>query len=85
MFSGHFLLELYSERYFFYSDKVPLIQLISHPSHCRKNITSPETNLFAAEPIVAVTVKKCLEKALNDILPGVPFVVVPEIRDSWGR
>ena len=33
---------------------------------------------------VAVTVKNFMEKAFNDILPGVPFVVEPEIRDSWG-
>ena len=33
---------------------------------------------------VAVTVKNCMEKAFNDILPEVPFVVEPEIRDSWG-
>jgi DNA polymerase I-like protein with 3'-5' exonuclease and polymerase domains len=33
---------------------------------------------------VAVTVKDCMEKAFNDILPEVPFVVEPEIRDSWG-
>jgi DNA polymerase-1 len=33
---------------------------------------------------VAVTVKNCMEKAFNDVLPGVPFVVEPEIRDSWG-
>jgi DNA polymerase-1 len=33
---------------------------------------------------VAVTVKDCMEKAFNDILPEVPFVVEPEKRDSWG-
>ena len=33
---------------------------------------------------VAVTVKECMEKAFNEILPEVPFVVDPEIRDSWG-
>lgn len=33
---------------------------------------------------VAVTVKDCMEKAFCDILPGVPFVVEPKIRDSWG-
>ena len=33
---------------------------------------------------VAVTVKNCMEKAFADILPEVPFVVEPEIRDSWG-
>ena len=33
---------------------------------------------------VAVMVKDCMEKAFNDILPEVPFVVEPEIRDSWG-
>ena len=33
---------------------------------------------------VAVTVKECMENAFNDILPEVPFVVEPEIRDSWG-
>jgi len=33
---------------------------------------------------VAVTVKDCMEKAFNDILPEVPFVVEPEIKDSWG-
>jgi len=33
---------------------------------------------------VAVTVKNCMEKAFCDILPEVPFVVEPEIRDSWG-
>ena len=33
---------------------------------------------------VAVTVKNFMEKAFCDILPEVPFVVDPEIRDSWG-
>ena len=33
---------------------------------------------------VAVTAKNCMEKAFNHILPEVPFVVAPEIRDSWG-
>jgi DNA polymerase I-like protein with 3'-5' exonuclease and polymerase domains len=33
---------------------------------------------------VAVTVKDCMEKAFADILPEVPFVVEPEIRDFWG-
>jgi DNA polymerase I-like protein with 3'-5' exonuclease and polymerase domains len=33
---------------------------------------------------VAVTVKNCMEKAFNDVLPGVPFAVEPEIKDSWG-
>ena len=33
---------------------------------------------------VAVTVKNCMEKAFKDVLPGVRFVVEPEIRDSWG-
>jgi hypothetical protein len=33
---------------------------------------------------VAVMVKNCMEKAFNDILPEVQFVVEPEIRDSWG-
>jgi len=33
---------------------------------------------------VAVTVKNCMEKAFNDLLPGVPFVVEPDISDSWG-
>jgi DNA polymerase-1 len=33
---------------------------------------------------VAETVKECMENAFNDILPEVPFVVEPEIRDSWG-
>jgi len=33
---------------------------------------------------VAVTVKSCMENAFCDILPEVPFVVEPEIRDSWG-
>jgi DNA polymerase I-like protein with 3'-5' exonuclease and polymerase domains len=33
---------------------------------------------------VAVTVKNCMEKAFNDILPEVPFIVEPEIRDFWG-
>jgi hypothetical protein len=32
---------------------------------------------------VAVTVKDCMEKAFADILPEVPFIVEPEIRDSW--
>ena len=33
---------------------------------------------------VAVTLKECMEKAFAEILPEVPFVVEPEIRDSWG-
>jgi len=33
---------------------------------------------------VAVTVKNFMEKAFNDILPEVRFVVEPEIRESWG-
>jgi DNA polymerase-1 len=33
---------------------------------------------------VAETVKECMENAFNDILPEVPFVVEPEIRDSCG-
>ena len=33
---------------------------------------------------LAVTVKNCMENAFNDVLPGVPFVVEPEIKDSWG-
>jgi DNA polymerase I-like protein with 3'-5' exonuclease and polymerase domains len=33
---------------------------------------------------VAVMIKNCLEKAFSEILPEVPFVVEPEIRDSWG-
>jgi DNA polymerase-1 len=33
---------------------------------------------------VAVIIKYCMEKAFIDILPGVPFVVEPEIRESWG-
>jgi len=33
---------------------------------------------------VAVTFKVCMEKAFNDILPEVPFIVEPEIRDSLG-
>ncbi len=33
---------------------------------------------------VAVMVKNCMEEAFNDILPEVPFVVDPEIRDCWG-
>jgi len=33
---------------------------------------------------VADTVKHCMEKAFKMILPNVPFVVEPEIRESWG-
>lgn len=33
---------------------------------------------------VAVGVKSCMEKPFADIFPEVPFVVEPEIRDSWG-
>jgi DNA polymerase I-like protein with 3'-5' exonuclease and polymerase domains len=33
---------------------------------------------------VALTVRSCMEKAFRDILPEVPFVVEPIIRDSWG-
>jgi len=32
----------------------------------------------------AVIVKGCMEMAFNEILPDVPFVVKPEIRDTWG-
>ena len=33
---------------------------------------------------VAVTVKNCMERAFSNMLPGVPFVVIPEVKDSWG-
>ena len=33
---------------------------------------------------VAVTVKNCMEQAFRDILPDVPMVVEPVVRDSWG-
>jgi DNA polymerase-1 len=33
---------------------------------------------------VAVMVKECMERTFAGIIPGVPFVVVPEIRDTWG-
>ena len=33
---------------------------------------------------VVLMVKEFMEKAFGDILPGIPFVVKPEIRDSWG-
>ena len=33
---------------------------------------------------VTVIVKECMEMAFSEILPVVPFVVVPEIRECWG-
>jgi len=33
---------------------------------------------------VAGIVKECMEKALERLVPGVPFKVNPEIRDAWG-
>ena len=33
---------------------------------------------------VAVIVKECMEKSFSEILPETPFVVVPEIKESWG-
>jgi DNA polymerase-1 len=33
---------------------------------------------------VAVIVKECMEKAFGEILPEVPFVVLLEIKESWG-
>ena len=42
-----------------------------------------EVRTDIADSVVA-TVKNCLAKAFNDILPEVPFVVDPEISDSWG-
>ena len=33
---------------------------------------------------VMVIVKGCMEMAFREILPEVPFVVEPEIRESWG-
>jgi len=33
---------------------------------------------------VAVTVKQCMERSFKEILPNVPMVVEPVIRDSWG-
>jgi DNA polymerase I-like protein with 3'-5' exonuclease and polymerase domains len=33
---------------------------------------------------VTVIVKECMEMAFSEILPVVPFVVVPEIREGWG-
>lgn len=32
----------------------------------------------------AFIMKGCMEQAFTEIFPGVPFVVAPEIRDSWG-
>jgi DNA polymerase-1 len=33
---------------------------------------------------VAMMVQNCMEKTFGDILPEVPFVVEPEIKESWG-
>ena len=33
--------------------------------------------------VVAVTVRNCMERAFKDIIPEVPFVVVPEVKASW--
>ena len=33
---------------------------------------------------VAVTVKNCMEQAFKDVLPEVPMVVEPVVKDSWG-
>ena len=33
---------------------------------------------------VAVTVKACMERAFTEIFPDVLFLVIPEIRESWG-
>ena len=32
---------------------------------------------------MAVTVRNCMVRAFNDIIPEVPFVVEPEVKDSW--
>jgi DNA polymerase-1 len=34
--------------------------------------------------IVAATVKSCLEQAFKEILPNVPMIVKPVIKNSWG-
>jgi DNA polymerase-1 len=34
---------------------------------------------------VALIVRHCMENMFRDILPEVPFVVVPKIRECWGR
>ena len=34
---------------------------------------------------VAAVAKKCIEITFTEIFPEVPFVVNPEIRDSWGE
>ena len=33
---------------------------------------------------VAVIVENCMEQAFKDVLPDVPMVVEPVVRDSWG-
>jgi DNA polymerase I len=34
---------------------------------------------------VAMTVKKCMESAMEKRVPEVPFIVEPEIRKTWGE
>lgn len=51
------------------------------------HILHDEVIVEAKEEIVealAITAKKCMERAFSSILPEVPFVVEPEIRDAWG-
>jgi DNA polymerase-1 len=33
---------------------------------------------------VAVTVKNCMERVFKDILPNVPMIMNPIVKDSWG-
>jgi DNA polymerase I-like protein with 3'-5' exonuclease and polymerase domains len=51
------------------------------------HILHDEVIVEAREDIVdsvAVSVKNCMERAFREILPDVPFVVEPVVKDSWG-
>ena len=51
------------------------------------HILHDEIIVEASEDIadsVAAIVKTCMERAFINMLPGVPFVVAPKVKDSWG-
>ncbi len=61
-------------------------QLLDHDAGI-VHILHDEVIVEAKEDIaesVVVTVKNCMERAFKDILPEIPMVVEPVVRDSWG-
>ena len=46
-----------------------------------RSLSKSVATLIAVD--VAATVKNCMEQAFAGIISNVPFVVDPEIRDSW--